>query len=126
MSSSAMPIHVESPPPTGSAIRRPADLALRRSLLCHALASVVASRGQVHMPDEEVFKALTLPAMIASARDASLERTQREDVVGYIEAIGADTSRGPNQKSDVQALHDQTVLALRPSLICMRWPGKTS
>lgn len=126
MSSSAMPIHAKSPPPTGSSIRRPADIALRRRLLSHALASVVASRGQVHMPDEEVFKALTLPAMIASACDASLKRTQREDVVGYIEAIGANASSGPIQERGVQTLHDETVLALRPSLICMRWPGKTS
>lgn len=126
MSSSAMPILAEQRPPARSATHQPADLAMRRRLLSHALASVVASKGQIHMADEAVFEALTLSAMIASAYDASLERTQREDVVGYIMAIGADTSTGPNQKSGVQDLHDETVLALRPSLICMRWPGKTS
>lgn len=126
MSLSAMPILAEPCPTSRTATHQPAELALRRRLLSHALASVVASKGQMHMPDEAVFEALTLPAMIASAYDASLERTQREDVVGYIAAIGADTSTGPNQKNGVQALHDETVLALKPSLICMRWPGKTS
>lgn len=126
MSSSAMPILAEPRPPARSATHQPADLAMRRRLLSHALASIVASKGQMHMPDEAVFEALTLSSMIASASDPSLERTQREDVVRYVASIGADVGCGGTQEDGVQTLHDETCLALRPSLICMRWPGKTS
>lgn len=126
MSTSATPIHAEPHPPAGSENHRPAELAMRRRLLSLALASVVASKGQVQMPDEAVFEALTLPAMIASAADRGLDGRQRQDVDRYIASLGIDARHGGSRNAEVQALHDETCLSLRPSLICMRWPGKTS
>lgn len=126
MSSSAMPIIAEQRPPARSATRQPADLAQRRRLLSHALASVIASKGQMHMPDEAVFEALTLPAMIGSAGDDALDEGQRQDVIRYIAALGGETPRGAPLSGEMQTLHDETCLALKPSLICMRWPDKTS
>lgn len=104
----------------------PADLRVRRRLLSLALASVIASGGGAHMPDEAVFQAMTLPAMIASASDRSLDRTQREDVVRYLESLGSNLQEQQDRSEAIQELHDETCLALKPSLICMRWPGKTS
>lgn len=104
----------------------PADLRVRRRLLSLALASVIASGGGAHMPDEAVLQAMTLPAMIASASDRSLDRTQREDVVRYLESLGSNLQEEQDRSAAIQELHDETCLALKPSLICMRWPGKTS
>ncbi|MDE4914578.1 hypothetical protein PQI07_28340 [Methylobacterium sp. 092160098-2] len=78
------------------------------------------------MPDEAVFQAMTLPAMIDSASDRSLDRAQREDVVRYLESLGSHRQEAQDRNEAIQELHDETCLALKPSLICMRWPGKTS
>jgi hypothetical protein len=105
---------------------RSADLPLRRRLLSRALASVVASRGDTHMPDEAVFQAMSLPSMFASASDPSLDRAQRDDVAAYLASLGAPPTCSQREDGIFQELHEETCLALKPSLICMRWPGKTS
>jgi hypothetical protein len=123
---SAAEIRTEDHRPFVATVGPPADLPMRRRLLSLALASVIASGGGAHMPDEAVFQAMTLPAMIASASDRSLDRTQREDVVRYLESLGSHREGAQDLVATIQELHDETCLALKPSLICMRWPGKTS
>jgi hypothetical protein len=122
---SAAEIRIEDRRPSVVTGGLPADLPVRRRLLSLALASVIASGGGAHMPDEAVFQAMTLPAMIASASDPSLDRTQREDVVRYLESLGSNL-QDQSRDAAIQELHDETCIALKPSLICMRWPGKTS
>jgi hypothetical protein len=122
----AAEIRIEDHRPFVATGSLPADLPVRRRLLSVALASVIASRGVAQMPDEAVFQALTLPAMIASASDGSIERTQREDVERYLESSGSHPQEAQKLVATIQDLHDETCLSLKPSLICMRWPGKTS
>ncbi|MGU3402099.1 hypothetical protein [Methylobacterium brachiatum] len=123
---SAAEIRIEDHRPFVAERGLPADLPVRRRLLSLALASVIASGGGAHMPDEAVFQAMTLPAMIDSASDRSLDRAQREDVVRYLESLGSHRQEAQDRNEAIQELHDETCLALKPSLICMRWPGKTS
>lgn len=123
---SAAEIRIEDHRPSVVTGSLPADLPVRRRLLSLALASVIASGGGAHMPDEAVFQAMTLTAMIASASDRSLDRTQREDVVRYLGSLGSNLQEEQDRSAAIQELHDETCLALKPSLICMRWPGKTS
>ncbi|MGU3661169.1 hypothetical protein [Methylobacterium fujisawaense] len=123
---SAAEIRIEDHRPFVATGGLPADLPVRRRLLSLALASVIASEGGAHMPDEAVFRAMTLPAMIASASDRSLDRTQREDVERYLESLGSNLQETQDRGAAIQDLHDETCLALKPSLICMRWPGKIS
>jgi hypothetical protein len=126
MSSSAMQIDSQACQTPGGVAHRSTDLPLRRRLLSRALASVVASRGRTHMPDEAVFEAMSLRSMVASASDPSLDRAQRDDVVAYLASLGAHDVVMQRQVGISEKLHEETCLALKPSLICMRWPGKTS
>lgn len=78
------------------------------------------------MPDEAVFEVMSLRSMFASASDPSLDRAQRDDVVAYLASLGARETGSQRQDGIFEKLHEETCLALKPSLICMRWPGKTS